>query len=306
MGKVIAYDRDIVDLIDELSATGHVTHKAYRKTSVTFHHNAGTGGHEQVLNTWQTRPASAHFNVDREGSVAQFVRVNEYAWATGNTEGNVRSISIEMTNEDGHPDWPVAEVTIDEACRLAAWLHWKVLGAIPTKSTIKFHSDWKATACPGPSVHDQRDEIVALVKAYYNRFIEFIKPEPDPEPSKPPSRPNRYPQQPEIVKKHQRLLDVTADGKWGPNTDARMTMMRNAAWSHAGYPVNRGMQHDIETVQRVIDTKVDGIWGPNSQAALHDWIRRWQKHAQTDADGWWGVKSDQKWLLARKRHNGNY
>ena len=84
MTATINYDQPVKNLIDELSATGHVTHTAYRKDSVTFHHNAGRLSHEGILNVWKTRPASAHFNVDGKGTVAQFVKPNEYAWATGN------------------------------------------------------------------------------------------------------------------------------------------------------------------------------------------------------------------------------
>ena len=58
----IAYDKPVVDFIAQLSATGHVTHTAYKKTSVTLHHNGGRLSHQGVLNVWKVRPASAHFS----------------------------------------------------------------------------------------------------------------------------------------------------------------------------------------------------------------------------------------------------
>ena len=81
MGITIAYDQPVLDLIDELSATGHVTHTQHRKSKVTLHHNGGRLSHSGVLSVWQVRPASAHFNIDGLGTCAQFVKVNEYAWA---------------------------------------------------------------------------------------------------------------------------------------------------------------------------------------------------------------------------------
>ena len=55
----IAYDQPVTDFIAALSATGHVTHTKYKKTSVTFHHNGGNLTHAGVLSVWKTRPASA-------------------------------------------------------------------------------------------------------------------------------------------------------------------------------------------------------------------------------------------------------
>src|SRR4051794_21757579 len=129
----IAYDKPVQDFIAGLDATGHVTHTAYRKTSVTFHHNGGRLSLQGCLDVWKTRPASALFDVDGQGRLGQYVRVNEYAWATGNTEGNKSSISIEMANATTAPDWTVAEVTWKEAARLAGWLFARVIGVAPTR-----------------------------------------------------------------------------------------------------------------------------------------------------------------------------
>src|SRR4051812_28409013 len=97
----INYDQPVKDLVDALSATKHVTHQSFKKTSVTLHHNGGVANsHEDVLNTWKSREASAHFDVDVHGGVAQYVKVDEYAWAVGNESGNESTISIEMADAD--------------------------------------------------------------------------------------------------------------------------------------------------------------------------------------------------------------
>jgi len=117
----IAYDKPVKNLIDQLSATGHVTHTKFKKKSVTLHHNAGRLSHEGVLKVWQTRPASAHFDVDAKGAVAQYVAVNEYAWAAGNLKGNQESIHIENANATLAPGWSVADATWQSSARLAGW-----------------------------------------------------------------------------------------------------------------------------------------------------------------------------------------
>jgi hypothetical protein len=166
----IAYDRPVSDFIDELNATGHVTHTSYRKTSVTLHHNAARLSHQGVLNVWKTRPASAHFDVDAAGAVAQYVKVNEYAWAVGNTAGNQSSISIEMANDTLAPRWTVAEATWKNAARLAGWLFAKVIGERPRKTNLFYHHHWSATLCAGPHMDTVYDKVLAAAQEAYDHF----------------------------------------------------------------------------------------------------------------------------------------
>lgn len=167
---LINYDRPVKDLIAGLSVTGHVTHTSYKKTMVTLHHNAAVLSHEGVLNTWKTREASAHFDVDGSGAVAQYVNVNEYAWACGNTQGNQTSISIEMCNSSTGGNWPVSDVTWKSAARLAGWLFAHVIGTRPTSKTLVPHHYWYATACAGPYMDSIFDRVVTEAQLVYDAF----------------------------------------------------------------------------------------------------------------------------------------
>lgn len=207
MTAVIAYDRPVKNLIDALSATDHVTHKAYRKTSVTLHHNGGRLSHEGVLSVWKVRPASAHFDVDRAGAVCQYVKVNEYAWAVGNTAGNQSTISIEMANETVAPEWKVSDVTWKSAARLAGWLFAKVIGARPSKDNFFYHHRWSSTACAGPYM----DKIYGQVLAEAQRVYDYYKAASAPPR---PAQPNRGP--------HKSNTQICAEvwaGKWGSGPD---------------------------------------------------------------------------------------
>lgn len=169
--STIAYDLSVKDLIAGLDATGHVTHTQHRKTHVTIHHNGGRFSHEGVLQIWQTRPASAQFDIDIVGDVAQYVRVAEYAWACGSTVGNVCSISIEMCNLTVGPDWLVSDATWKSTARLAGWLFARVIGYRPTREFLVQHKVWSATACAGPYIDRIYNQILELAQKWYDRFV---------------------------------------------------------------------------------------------------------------------------------------
>ena len=168
---MINYDRPMLDLIDELSATGHVTHTKHQKKSVTIHHNGGLLTRRGVLNVWKSRPASAHFDVDAHGRLAQYVRVLEYAWATGDTQGNIESISIEHANVSTSPRWEVAEPTWHAGARLTGWLFADVIEDRPNRHNLFFHHHWKATSCAGPYMEKHYEQYLDRAQRAYEHFM---------------------------------------------------------------------------------------------------------------------------------------
>lgn len=253
----IKYDRTVTNLIDELSATGHVTHTAYKKKSVTLHHNAGRLSHQGVLQVWRTRPASAHFDVDGAGAVAQYVKVNEYAWAAGNLKGNQESIHIEMANATLAPGYTVAEATWKNAARLAGWLHFKVIGARPTKNTLFYHHHWSSTACAGPYMDKIYSKVLAESQRQYDLFKKAASAPSSPEPSTPVKRSIT-----EVAK------DVIA-GKYG-NGDTRLQRLRGEGYNPAVVQaeVNRlkaGDKPPVKTVRQIAGEVIDGKWSDGQQ-----------------------------------------
>lgn len=228
---VAAYDKTVKNLIAGLNATGHVTHAKFRKDMVTIHHNAGRLSHEGVLNVWKTRPASAHFDVDSAGQVAQYVEMNEYAWACGNTEGNQRSISIEMCNLENSGNWPVSETTWRSAARLAGWIFAKVVGARPTTANLVQHKHWKSTTCAGPYMDSVWSQFVSVAQQSYDFFKGSGGGGTPAAPT--PGR-----------KSNDQIADEVVAGKWG-NGDARKAELQKA-----GY--------DYTTIQRIVNQKVGG------------------------------------------------
>lgn len=264
MTATINYDHSVKNLIDELSATGHVSHRAYKKKSVTFHHNAGRLSHEGVLAVWQKRPASAHFDVDGTGSVCQYVKVNEYAWAVGDMQGNQETISIEMANSAIGGSWPVSPTTWKAAARLAGWLFAKVIGARPSKANVFFHHHWYPTTCAGSYMDSVSDELLAeVVKAY--EYFKSATAAPR------PAQPNRAPR-----KSNTQLAAEVWAGKWGSGAD-RMRRLKAAGYNADAIQalVNRGVGKSgparpaaapvRKTITQVATEVIDGKWGNGDQ-----------------------------------------
>lgn len=252
----IAYDQSVADFIAALSATGHVTHTKYKKTSVTFHHNGGNLTHAGCLSVWKTRPASAHFDVDAHGRVAQYVDVKEYAWAVGNRGGNESTISIEMADETFAPKWEVSETTWKAAARLAGWLFAHVVKEAPTKNNVHYHRDWSATDCPGPYMVSIRAELLAEVQKWYAHFTESDTHSPSsPRPTTPAPRKSV----------HQIALDVI-DGDYGSG-DTRVKKLKDAGYDPKAVQaeVNRLLSSTTKPTRKSINEiaheVIDGKWG---------------------------------------------
>lgn len=287
MTATIRYDRPVKNLIDALSATGHVTHRSYKKTSVTFHHNAGRLSHEGVLNVWKRRPASAHFDVDGKGAVAQYVKTSEYAWSTGNTRGNQTSISIEMANSSTGGNWPVAVATWKNAARLAGWLFANVIKERPSKANVHYHSYWASTQCAGPYMDSVYDLLLADVVRWYNYFKNgAVKPRPQPPviPSKPKPEPRPHPpvippkpKPPAATRKSNATIagEVWA-GKWGRGED-RVRRLKEAGYDPVAIQklVNQGVgrRRVVEDSTRksngqIAEEVIAGKWGNGRDRVL--------------------------------------
>lgn len=288
MTATIKYDRPVANYIDKITATGHVTNTPYKKTSVTIHHNGGRLSLDGIYQVWRQRRASAHFQVDSKGNVGQYVDVRMYAWAVGNTQGNMHSISIEQCNSTLAPKWEVGETTWKSAARLAAWLHWKVLGLRPVKGKTLFrHHDWAGagTECAGPFIDAMWTKFCAEVVTQYEAFTKTKPPVVTPKTTI------------AKVRALQSALELTVDGKWGDLTDTRAMRMRFASQLHTY--AGRG-SFDIRDVQRVVDSNPDGVWGPETQSRLVGWIKWVQTNVlEVEADGVWGPNTDKAFLALR-------
>lgn len=117
---------------------------------IVIHHNAGVLSIDDIWNVWQTRQASAHYQVTSQGEIGQMVNDSDTAWHAANQYTNERSIGIEISNCGGpDQDWPISQKALEEAAHLVAALcRYYKLGRPESGNNIRYHRDFWNTSCP--------------------------------------------------------------------------------------------------------------------------------------------------------------
>lgn len=178
-------DADEVRILSKHFSQGRGGHKV---EFIGIHHNAGNLSIQQTYNVWQSRQASAHYQVDINGRIGQLVWDRDTAWALGNFDANQRSINIEHANNTGAAGgWTVSEATLENGAHLVAALcKLFKLGRPVWGQNVRPHSQISPTACPGALAGAQRDAYMARAQYWYDQMT-GSKPAPAPQPTPHPS-----------------------------------------------------------------------------------------------------------------------
>lgn len=140
-------------------------------TKIVLHHNAGNLTIKDCWNTWQTREASAHYQVDAAGLIGQLVWDKDTAWHAGNWEANTTSIGIEhANNHTGYP-WTISEATLENGAHLVAALcRYYKLGRPEWGKNVFGHKNFAATSCPGEIAGSQNSKYMARAQYWYGQM----------------------------------------------------------------------------------------------------------------------------------------
>lgn len=155
-----------VDLIMNKHFT---TGRAKKIDKVVLHHNAGRLTVQDCWDTWQTREASAHYQVQYDGVIGQLVHDRDTAWHAG--PANAASIGIEHADDLLDPDWTISADTLENGAHLvAAVCRFYGLGRPAWQTNVFGHRDFMSTACPGALYTGQRDEYLKRAGEWYDQM----------------------------------------------------------------------------------------------------------------------------------------
>ena len=134
---------------------------------IVLHHNAATLTTRGCWEVWQTREASAHYQVEVTGKIGQLVHDYDKAWHAGSA--NTDSIGIEHANNHVGEPWTISEATLDNGAHLVAALcKYYGLGRPQWHVNVFGHRDYMSTACPGEIYDSQRAAYMARAAYWFD------------------------------------------------------------------------------------------------------------------------------------------
>jgi hypothetical protein len=216
---------------------------------VVIHHVAGTNGLRYVANA-NTRNSHPTYHIANNGAVTGIVNPDRRPYSTGGTP-DPSAVTFEIDNSSTGGDWPISDAALNalidvivyhasQSPRAGKGFAKNEPSVRQSEFFIAWHSQYKATACPGPFIMSQLDYIVSECSKRASGVAPSAAPAPTAKPLKPAlSGWLRRGSTGKSVRYVQSVLGIKADGQFGPITD-----------------------RSVRAFQKANGLKVDGIVGP--------------------------------------------
>jgi N-acetylmuramoyl-L-alanine amidase len=136
---------------------------------VVIHHVAGTNGLRYVANA-NSRNSHPTYHISNSGAVTGIVNPSRRPFSTGGVP-DPNAVTFEIDNSSTGGDWPISAAALDslidvivfhgsQSPRAGKGFAKNVKGQAQSEFFIAWHSQYSATACPGPFIMSQLDYIV--------------------------------------------------------------------------------------------------------------------------------------------------
>lgn len=137
---------------------------------IVVHHNAGNLSIDGIWDVWQSRAASAHYQVTDNGQIGQLVWDRDTAWHAADSLANRRSIGIEHANSSS-PTSRITSATLENGAHLVGALCRRYnLGRPKWLVNVFPHKNFTSTTCPGHIATDQREEYMSRAGYWYDQM----------------------------------------------------------------------------------------------------------------------------------------
>ena len=192
-----------------------------RIDKVIIHHNAGNLSIRGCYDVWQSRPASAHYQVQSDGRIGQLVWDRDTAWHAGNWNANTTLIGIEHADVSSSP-WKVSEACLEAGAHLvAAICRYYKLGRPQWGKNVFGHKNFSSTECPASLAGSQHKAYMARAQYWYDHMTGT-----KPAPAKPsPAKPKPAPKPSNI----DALADAVIRGDYGNGEERKRRLGANYA-----------------------------------------------------------------------------
>lgn len=139
----------------------------FKPNRIIIHHWAGTSDYSRLTNP--KIKASVNYILFGNGDIAGLVPEEKSPWTSGGWIIDRNSITFEVQNSAGrakgknndHPtSWPVSDKAYKSIVDLAAEIILRRGWGKATSKNIRFHRQFRATACPGGYLWNRRGQII--------------------------------------------------------------------------------------------------------------------------------------------------
>lgn len=206
-------------------------------SEITIHHMAGVLTAEECGRIFQNpnRLSSTHYGIGKNGEIGLYVDERNTAFANGNFESNLRSVTIETSNSSVGGDYPVSDVVLQKLIELVADVAKRNnLGKLVNGVNLTPHNKYTVTACPGK---------------YLLSKMEYIADEAN--------RINGYSDK----KTNEEIATEVIEGKWG-NGKERKDRLTKAGYDY--YAVQAIVNERLlgrKTNEQIAIEVIEGKWG---------------------------------------------
>ena len=240
-------DADVNKILNKHFTKGRSGKKVNK---IVVHYNAGDLTVEGCYSVWQTREASAHYQVESGGRIGQLVWDSDTAWHASNWDANCTSIGIEHANK---ADGTITEACLDAGAHLvAAICKYFRLGRPQWLVNVFPHKYFAATSCPGQIYGSQKDAYIQRAQKWYDQMMNGTA-SSETKPSQPAKKSIS-----EIAK------DVIA-GKYGNGAD-RQKKLEAEGYNYAEVQAEVNRQLGVTTtakksIDEIAQEVINGKWG---------------------------------------------
>jgi hypothetical protein len=223
---------------------------------VVIHHVAGTNGLRYVANA-NTRNSHPTYHIANSGAVTGIVNPSRRPYSTGGTP-DPNAVTFEIDNSSAGGDWPISAAALDslidvivyhasQSPRAGKGFAKNQPSVRQSEFFIAWHSQYKATACPGPFVMSQLDYIVCECNKRASGVAPVVSSVAPASAAKP------------------RLVGMLRRGSTGANVRYLQTALGGLKVDGQFGPIT---DKAVRAFQAARGLKVDGIVGPITWAAL--------------------------------------
>lgn len=177
-GTPMYTNSSLVNYID--LSPGNYGLRDHKIDTITIHHMAGNLSVETCGQLFHKKKGNSNYGIGSDGRIALYVEEKNGAWTSSNKTNDMRSITIEVANNSGAPNWTISAQALNSLLLLCADIcrrnDIKALVWSANKSdrinhrngcNMTMHKDFAATACPGPFI----ESIEGLIAIAVNQML---------------------------------------------------------------------------------------------------------------------------------------